>query len=410
VLFNLGVITFGMVSILGAINFLVTIVYMRVPGLSWGRLPIFVWGIFSGSLLAFFFTQAFAVVLLMVLLDRVLGTSFFNFNEGSSTLLYEHFFWFYSHPAIYVMVLPAMGVVLEILAHLSRKPLFAYRWAVGGMLGIVAFSGVVWAHHMFTSGIADYLHTPFLVPTGLIFLAALGAIWHFVDVVWLFLLPDPLPGELTVPPRAGAWVARAWAVARPLLPYVAMCVLFSWGMVFAAWLLLPSSITVKLELPLGTADRIARGEALSTIPGDLLLRRGDTLLVVNRDRTSHRIGELWVAPGSATSATVTSGLRASQSLVCSFHPGGAIGVSPQSRPGLEATALPTALPTTLLGVPLTLAVVVTLSIVRRLRVKDDPLPASDVPLAGDSRRLAPRCGPRHGASGDATSEGCGRGE
>ena len=173
-----------------------------------------------------------------------------------------------------------------------------------------------------------------------------------------------------MPLRAGGGGARAWAVARPLLPYVAACVLFSWGMVFAAWLLLPSASTVKLELPAGTADRIARGEAVSTIPDDLLLRRGDTLLVVNHDRTSHRIGELWVAPGSAASATVTPSLLSSQSLVCSFHPGGAIGVSPQSRPGLEATARPT----TLLGVPLTLAVVVTLSIARRLRVEEDPPP------------------------------------
>jgi cytochrome c oxidase subunit 1 len=198
VLFNLAVITFGLVSIAGAINFLVTIVYMRAPGLSWGRLPIFVWGIFTGSLIAFFFTQAFAAGLLMVLLDRVVGTSFFNFNEGGSALLYEHFFWFYSHPAVYVMVLPAFGLVLEILAHLSRKPLFAYRWAVGGMLGIVALSGVVWAHHMFTSGMEDYLHAPFLVltemisvPTGLIFLAALGTIWKgrlWLRVPMLFAL------------------------------------------------------------------------------------------------------------------------------------------------------------------------------------------------------------------------------
>jgi cytochrome c oxidase subunit 1 len=176
----------------------VTIVYMRAPGLTWGRLPIFVWGVFAGSLIAFFFTQAFAAGLLMVLLDRVVGTSFFTFSEGGSALLYEHVFWFYSHPAVYVMVLPAFGLVLEILAHLSRKPLFAYRWAVGGLLGIVALSGIVWAHHMFTSGMADYLHAPFLVltemisvPTGLIFLAALGTIWKgrlWLRVPMLFAL------------------------------------------------------------------------------------------------------------------------------------------------------------------------------------------------------------------------------
>ncbi|MEE8421572.1 MAG: cbb3-type cytochrome c oxidase subunit I, partial [Dehalococcoidia bacterium] len=190
VLFNLAVITFGLVSILGGINFLATIVYERAPGMTWGRLPIFVWGVFAASLLSFFFTQAFAASLLMVLIDRVVGTSFFRASEGGSALLYEHFFWFYSHPAVYIMVLPGFGIALEVLTHFSRKPLFAYRWAVAGLLGIVALSAVVWAHHMFTSGMADYLHAPFLVlteiisvPTGLIFLAALGTIW--AGKLWL---------------------------------------------------------------------------------------------------------------------------------------------------------------------------------------------------------------------------------
>jgi cytochrome c oxidase subunit 1 len=184
VLFNLAVITFGMVSILGGINFIATIIYERAPGMTWGRLPIFVWGCFAGAIIAFFFTQGFAAGLLMILLDRIVGTSFFAATEGNSPVLYQHVFWFYSHPAVYVMVLPAFGAVLEVLSHFSRKPLFAYRWAVAALLGIVALSGVVWAHHMFTSGMSDYMHAPFLVltelisiPTGIIFLAAIGTIW-----------------------------------------------------------------------------------------------------------------------------------------------------------------------------------------------------------------------------------------
>jgi cytochrome c oxidase subunit 1 len=183
-LFNLAVITFGLVSILGGLNFLATIIFERGPGMTWSRLPIFVWGVFTASLIAFLFTQGFAAALLMVLLDRTAGTSFFNAAEGGSALLYEHVFWFYSHPAVYIMVLPGFGIALEVLTHFSRKPLFAYRWAVGGMIGIVAVSGIVWAHHMFTSGMDEVLHAPFLVlteiisiPTGLIFLAAIGTIW-----------------------------------------------------------------------------------------------------------------------------------------------------------------------------------------------------------------------------------------
>jgi cytochrome c oxidase subunit 1 len=188
--FNLAIITFGVSSILGALNILVTIVYLRAPGMSWGRLPIFVWGSFAAALIALTFTQFFAAAMLMVTLDRVAGLSFFQAQEGGNPLLYEHIFWFYSHPAVYIFVLPGLALTLEILTHFSRKPLFAYRWAVGGLLGIVAVSGEVWAHHMFVSGMSPYMHAPFLVateivsiPTGLVFLSAVGTIW--MGRLWL---------------------------------------------------------------------------------------------------------------------------------------------------------------------------------------------------------------------------------
>ena len=189
VLFDLSIITFGLTSILGALNFIATIIYMRAPGLSWGRLPIFVWSMFATSWIALLYTQGFAAALLLVLLDR-LGFSFFDTANGGDPLLYQHVFWFYSHPAVYIMVLPGFGLALEIIAHFSRKPLFAYKYAVAAFLGILGLSGVVWAHHMFTSGMPNYLHGPFLVatelisiPTGLIFLSALGTIW--LGRLWL---------------------------------------------------------------------------------------------------------------------------------------------------------------------------------------------------------------------------------
>jgi len=190
VLFDLAIITFGLTSIVSALNFLVTIIYMRAPGMTWGRLPIFVWSMFVTAWLALLYTQGFAVALLMVLLDRVAGMSFFEAKTGGDPLLYQHIFWFYSHPAVYIMVVPGLGLTLEVIAHFSRKPLFAYRYAVGGLLGILGLSGVVWAHHMFTSGMPNYLHAPILVttelisiPTGLIFLSALGTIW--MGKLWL---------------------------------------------------------------------------------------------------------------------------------------------------------------------------------------------------------------------------------
>ncbi len=189
-MFNLAVISFGLSSILGGINFLSTIIFMRAPGMTWGRLPIFIWSMFAAGLLSFFFTQGLAVALLMVTLDRVAGMAFFDASRGGDPVLYEHIFWFYSHPAVYIMILPAFGVTLEVISHFSRKPLFAYRWAVGGLLSIVALSGVVWAHHMFASGMSEDLHGPFLVltelisiPTGLVFLSALGTIW--LGRLWL---------------------------------------------------------------------------------------------------------------------------------------------------------------------------------------------------------------------------------
>jgi cytochrome c oxidase subunit 1 len=189
VVFNLAIIVFGLSSIFGALNFIVTVIKMRAPGMTWGRLPIFVWSVFMASWIALFFTQFFAASLVMVLMDRLTGTAFFV-GQGGAPLLYEHMFWFYSHPAVYIFVLPGFGMALEVLAHMSRKPLFAYRWVVAAFIGIVGLSGIVWAHHMFVSGMPNALLGPFLVttelisiPTGLIFLSALGTIW--MGKLWL---------------------------------------------------------------------------------------------------------------------------------------------------------------------------------------------------------------------------------
>ena len=183
--FNLAFFTLGLSSIIGAVNFVATIVTMRAPGMGWFRMPIFVWSIFVTTILALVFTQFIAFAMLMVILDRTAGTVFFDPASGGQPLLYQHIFWFYSHPAVYIMILPALGITLEMLSHFTRKPLFGYRWAVGGLLGIMSLSMVVWAHHMFTSGMPDVLRKPFMVsteiisiPTGLIFLSAIGTLWQ----------------------------------------------------------------------------------------------------------------------------------------------------------------------------------------------------------------------------------------
>lgn len=183
--YNLAFFTLGLSSILGAINILTTVITMRAPGLTWGRLPIFVWAIFCTAILSLIFTQFVALAMVMTILDRAAGFSFFQVNNGGDPLLYQNVFWFYSHPAVYIMILPGLGIILEIISHFSRKPLFAYNWAVGGFLGIVVLSAVVWAHHMFTSSMPDTLLAPFMIstelisiPTGLVFLTALGTMWQ----------------------------------------------------------------------------------------------------------------------------------------------------------------------------------------------------------------------------------------
>ena len=184
ILFILAIIVFGLSSILGGLNILTTVATMRAPGMTWGRLPIFVWGAFTASIISLLFTQFFAASLLLVLLDRVAGSSFFDASQGGDGLLYQHLFWFYSHPAVYVMVLPGFGLILEVTSHMARKPVFAYKAVVGAFFGIVGLSGIVWAHHMFTSGMASFLHAPFMalteaisIPTGVVFLSAVGTLW-----------------------------------------------------------------------------------------------------------------------------------------------------------------------------------------------------------------------------------------
>ena len=186
----LAFLTFGFSSILGGLNFVTTIIALRAPGMTMGRLPIFVWSIFAAALISLTATQVVAFGLLMVILDRVAGLAFFNAAAGGSALLYEHVFWFYSHPAVYIMVLPGLGLLLEILSHFSRKPVFAYKLVVAAFLSIVVLGYLVWAHHLFTSGMDDFLHLPFMVmtelisiPTGVVFLSALGTIW--MGKLWL---------------------------------------------------------------------------------------------------------------------------------------------------------------------------------------------------------------------------------
>lgn len=173
----------GISSILGAINFIVTIKNMRPPGMGYWQMPLFVWAILTTSLLIVTATPFLAGALTLLILDRIAGTSFFDAARGGDPLLWQNIFWFYSHPAVYIMVLPSMGILSEVLSIHARKPIFGYKMIAISTLGIGVVGYTVWAHHMFTS-IQPQFRIPFMitsmviaVPTGIKIFSWLGTLW-----------------------------------------------------------------------------------------------------------------------------------------------------------------------------------------------------------------------------------------
>jgi cytochrome c oxidase subunit I len=181
-LWIVGVILVGTSSILGSVNFLVTIFKMRAPGMTMFRMPIMVWTMLVTSVLVLMATPVLTSGLIMLFIDRNYGGHFFDPANGGNAILWQNVFWFYSHPAVYIMVLPAMGIISEILPVFSRKPLFGYKAFVFATAGIGALGFSVWAHHMFTTG-AVYL--PFFsfmtfliaIPTGVKMFNWIATMW-----------------------------------------------------------------------------------------------------------------------------------------------------------------------------------------------------------------------------------------
>jgi cytochrome c oxidase subunit 1 len=179
-----AVFALGLSSILGSLNLIVTILQMRPPGMSLFKMPIFCWAILATSLIQLTGTQFIGQAFLMLSMERVLGMGFFDPAKGGTPILFQHLFWFYSHPAVYIFVLPGLGIISEILPVFSRKPLFGYRWIALSSIAIAMVGFLVWGHHMFTSGYAQYLRVPFMistllvaVPTGVKFFSWLGTLW-----------------------------------------------------------------------------------------------------------------------------------------------------------------------------------------------------------------------------------------
>jgi cytochrome c oxidase subunit I len=185
-------------SLAGAINFVVTIHNMRTPGMSWMRLPLFVWAIETYAIMLVLVLPALSGGLTLLLLDRRAGTHFFLPDKGGSALLWQHVFWFFGHPEVYVMILPAMGMISEVLPVFSRKPIFGYKAVAVSTIGIGFVSMLVWAHHMFATGMPAFLQSFFMitsmavaVPTGVKIFNWLATTWRgnlIFDTPMLFAL------------------------------------------------------------------------------------------------------------------------------------------------------------------------------------------------------------------------------
>jgi cytochrome c oxidase subunit 1 len=153
---GLGVFIAGFSSILTGLNFMVTIHRMRAPGMTWFRLPLFVWAIYATALVQVLGTPVIAITVLMMALERGFGFGIFDPRLGGDPVLFQHLFWFYSHPAVYIMILPPMGAISEVIACFSRKNVFGYSFVAFSSLAIAVFGFLVWAHHLFVAGISPY--------------------------------------------------------------------------------------------------------------------------------------------------------------------------------------------------------------------------------------------------------------
>jgi cytochrome c oxidase subunit 1 len=192
------IMLFALSTAIAALNIVTTVITLRTKGMTWGRLPIFVWGVVLSVLLGLTAFPAFFVSEIMVMMDRVFQTSFFISSLGGSNWVYEHLFWFMGHPEVYVIALPSLAVAAELASVFARKPMYGYRLMVSGLIGISVLSFIVWGHHLFTSGSTTALDGPFMldtelisIPTGVVFLVIVGTLWRgriWVTVPLLFIV------------------------------------------------------------------------------------------------------------------------------------------------------------------------------------------------------------------------------
>src|SRR5947209_2499096 len=196
ILWLLALMCVGLSSMMGSVNYITTIINLRAPGMTLFRMPLSIWAMFITAILQAMALPVLTVALILQLLDKTLGTTFFLPHAGVSIgnqgtgfgggqpLLWQHLFWFYSHPAVYIMILPAMGMVSDIISTFARKPLFGYRPMVYALTGIAGLGFIVWGHHMFQSGMDPRLGTGFMIATIMIALPSAVKVFNWLGTLW----------------------------------------------------------------------------------------------------------------------------------------------------------------------------------------------------------------------------------
>ncbi len=183
-LWIISIVFFAASSLLGSVNYITTVINMRAPGMTLFRMPLSIWALFITAILALLAVPILAGAVIMLLFDQTIGTTFFLPEGGGRPLLWQHLFWFFGHPEVYILILPAMGIVSDILSNGARKPIFGYHSMVFAMIGIAFLGWLVWGHHMFQSGMNPMLGTSFMVSTMAIAIPSAIKVFNWLATLW----------------------------------------------------------------------------------------------------------------------------------------------------------------------------------------------------------------------------------
>ena len=185
-----AVFLIGLSSIMGGINYITTIIRLRAPGMKWSDMPLTVWGLFFTAVLNVLFLPVIGSAMLLLIMDRVFGTSFYvpasimSGGNGGDPILYQHLFWIFGHPEVYILILPAWGIVADMLSFFARKPAFGYRVTVGAMAAVTVLSAIVYGHHMFTTGMSAMLGESFMLLTMIISVPGEILFFNWLHTIW----------------------------------------------------------------------------------------------------------------------------------------------------------------------------------------------------------------------------------